>query len=166
MLSRGQLCDPLDCSLPGSSVCAIFQARIQEWVAISFSMYSLTTTQLHSSGKPGKSSLTYLSPTSPTFSHKVTWFFTLVISTNSYSIRHWCSSGLPLNLYYLIFNTCSLLLLSILYKHLTQANRNTFFVYLWLLSYLPTFNKYMLKVYFSDNQRLPAWWVLKLRDMD
>ena len=29
--------DPLDCSLPGSSIHGIFQARIQEWVAISFS---------------------------------------------------------------------------------------------------------------------------------
>ena len=31
------LCDPLDCSLPGSSVHGIFQARILGWVAISFS---------------------------------------------------------------------------------------------------------------------------------
>ena len=31
------LCDPIDCSLPGSSVHGIFQARIPEWVAISFS---------------------------------------------------------------------------------------------------------------------------------
>ena len=31
------LCNPMDCSLPGSSVHGIFQARIQEWVAISFS---------------------------------------------------------------------------------------------------------------------------------
>ena len=31
------LCDPLDCSLPGSSVHGISQARILEWVAISFS---------------------------------------------------------------------------------------------------------------------------------
>ena len=31
------LCDPLDCSLPGSSLHGIFQARILEWVAISFS---------------------------------------------------------------------------------------------------------------------------------
>ena len=30
-------CDPLDYSLPGSSVLGIFQARILEWVAISFS---------------------------------------------------------------------------------------------------------------------------------
>ena len=27
------LCDPTDCSLPGSSVCGILQARILEWVA-------------------------------------------------------------------------------------------------------------------------------------
>ena len=31
------LCDPMDCSLPGSSVLEIFQARVLEWVAISFS---------------------------------------------------------------------------------------------------------------------------------
>ena len=31
------LSDPMDCSLPGSSVHGIFQARILEWVAISFS---------------------------------------------------------------------------------------------------------------------------------
>ena len=30
-------CDPMDCSLPGSSVHGILQARILEWVAISFS---------------------------------------------------------------------------------------------------------------------------------
>ena len=31
------LCDPVDCSLPSSSVHGILQARILEWVAISFS---------------------------------------------------------------------------------------------------------------------------------
>ena len=31
------LCEPMDCSPPGSSVHGIFQARILEWVAISFS---------------------------------------------------------------------------------------------------------------------------------
>ena len=31
------LCDPMDCNLLGSSVPGILQARIQEWVAISFS---------------------------------------------------------------------------------------------------------------------------------
>ena len=31
------LSDPMDCSLPGSSVQGIFQARVLEWVAIAFS---------------------------------------------------------------------------------------------------------------------------------
>ena len=31
------LCDPIDCSLSGSSVHGIFQARVLEWIAISFS---------------------------------------------------------------------------------------------------------------------------------
>ena len=31
------LCDPIDCSPPGSDVHGILQARILEWVAISFS---------------------------------------------------------------------------------------------------------------------------------
>ena len=31
------LCDPIDCSLPASSVHGIFQARVLEWVAFSFS---------------------------------------------------------------------------------------------------------------------------------
>ena len=36
-LSRVQLCDPMNCNLSGSSVHEIFQARVLEWVAISFS---------------------------------------------------------------------------------------------------------------------------------
>ena len=36
-LSRVQLCYPMDCSLIGFSVHGIFQAKILEWVAISFS---------------------------------------------------------------------------------------------------------------------------------
>ena len=31
------VCDPMDCSLPGSSVHGIFQAIVLEWTAISFS---------------------------------------------------------------------------------------------------------------------------------
>ena len=34
------LCDPMDCSPPGSSVYGVLQARILEWVAISFSRES------------------------------------------------------------------------------------------------------------------------------
>ena len=32
------LCDPMDCSHPGSSVHGIFQARVLEWGAIAFSI--------------------------------------------------------------------------------------------------------------------------------
>jgi len=39
-LSRVWLSDPMDCSLPGSSVHVIFQARVLEWVAIAFSNIS------------------------------------------------------------------------------------------------------------------------------
>ena len=39
-----QLCptlhNPMDCSLPGSSIHGIFQARVLEWVAIAFSTYT------------------------------------------------------------------------------------------------------------------------------
>ena len=41
--------DPLDCSLPGSSVHGIFKARVLEWVAIAFSRvraYYMTNTML------------------------------------------------------------------------------------------------------------------------
>ena len=33
------LSDPMDCSLPGSSVHGIFQARVLEWDAIAFSTF-------------------------------------------------------------------------------------------------------------------------------
>ena len=32
------LCDPMDCSLPGSCIHGIFQARVLEWGAIAFSL--------------------------------------------------------------------------------------------------------------------------------
>ena len=35
-LGRVRLCDPMDCNLPGFSVHGIFQARVLEWVTISF----------------------------------------------------------------------------------------------------------------------------------
>ena len=35
--SHPTLSDPMDCSLPGSCIHGIFQARILEWAAISFS---------------------------------------------------------------------------------------------------------------------------------
>ena len=35
------LSDPMDCSLPGSSVHGIFQARVLEWVAFAYYNYKL-----------------------------------------------------------------------------------------------------------------------------
>ena len=40
------LSDPMDCSLPGSSVHGIFQARVLEWGAIAFSAPVLQTGSL------------------------------------------------------------------------------------------------------------------------
>ena len=42
MLSHMWLCNPMDCSSSGSSVHGISQARILEWVAISYSTTSIT----------------------------------------------------------------------------------------------------------------------------
>ena len=35
------LCDPMDCSPPGSPIHGIFQARVLEWVAIAFSKMNI-----------------------------------------------------------------------------------------------------------------------------
>ncbi|MGJ8488599.1 hypothetical protein ACSFB5_11960, partial [Glaesserella parasuis] len=40
------LSDPMDCSLPGSSVHGIFQARVLEWGAIAFSTMDLNLGEL------------------------------------------------------------------------------------------------------------------------
>ena len=48
------LSDPMDCSLPGSSVHGIFQARVLEWGAIAFSTRGLLL------GKIRKITSTYL----------------------------------------------------------------------------------------------------------
>ena len=39
------LSDPMDCSLPGSSVHVIFQARVLEWGAIAFSILLIETSK-------------------------------------------------------------------------------------------------------------------------
>ena len=41
------LSDPMDCSLPGSSIPGIFQARVLEWGAIAFSIDAMTPHQSH-----------------------------------------------------------------------------------------------------------------------
>ena len=46
-----QLCltlsDPMDCSLPGSSIHGIFQARVLEWGAVAFSGIMLLSLNLN-----------------------------------------------------------------------------------------------------------------------
>ena len=39
--SRPTLSDPMDCSLPGSSVRGIFQVKVLEWGAIAFSEFEV-----------------------------------------------------------------------------------------------------------------------------
>ena len=59
------LCDPMDCSPPGSSVHGIFQARILEWVAIPSSRGSRLRNQ---------TSLSYVSCiVRRVFTTRVTW---------------------------------------------------------------------------------------------
>jgi len=48
------LCDPLDCNLPGSSIHGIFQAKILEWVTISFSVKNLPAMQKTWVWSPGR----------------------------------------------------------------------------------------------------------------
>ena len=48
------LCDPMDCSLPGSSVHGIFQARVLEWGAIAFSYAKLANIEQEEKEVPGK----------------------------------------------------------------------------------------------------------------
>ena len=41
------LSNPMDCSLPGSSIHGIFQARVLEWGAIAFSNWSINISQFY-----------------------------------------------------------------------------------------------------------------------
>ena len=62
------LCNPVDCSLPGFSVHGILQARILEWVAISFSRGIFLTQGLN----PG---LPHCRQTLYRLSHRLIFFF-------------------------------------------------------------------------------------------
>ena len=54
------LCNPMDCSLPGFSIHGIFQARVQEWVAISFSICFILILNVHVIFSSKYSVITYL----------------------------------------------------------------------------------------------------------
>ena len=49
--SRPTLSDPVDCSLPGSSIHGIFQARVLEWGAIAFSVFLQRFEQIQNSNQ-------------------------------------------------------------------------------------------------------------------
>ena len=62
-----QLCltfsDPMDCSLPGSSIHGIFQARVLEWGAIAFSNLYLNFFEFyHQNYSNQLSALAFLTP--------------------------------------------------------------------------------------------------------
>ena len=46
------LSDPMDCSLPGSSIHGLFQARVLEWGAIAFSVSASQGTLIYSDKPP------------------------------------------------------------------------------------------------------------------
>lgn len=82
-------------------------------------LYSLNSTQLPSTGKSGKLSLTYLSLWLSL--HSLTKLHdSLIISTNFYSTKQCCSLGPHLNSYHIVFNTYPPQLSPILYKCLSQ----------------------------------------------
>ena len=54
------LCDPMDCSLPGSSAHGIFQARVPEWVAIAFSSVYIEKSLKWSENKTTQQPLAYI----------------------------------------------------------------------------------------------------------
>ena len=60
--------DPMDCSLPGSSVYGIFQARVVEWVAIAF---SVPLPHMHNILHPSGAFFTTYAPTLTAQSPKV-----------------------------------------------------------------------------------------------
>ena len=59
------LCKPMDCSLPGSSVHGIFQARVLEWDAIAFSQILDMPNQIPSEKA--------MAPHSSTLAWKIPW---------------------------------------------------------------------------------------------
>ena len=56
------LSDPMDCSLPGSSIHGIFQARVLEWGDIAFSELDLTNPQTPKMSAKAKCGLVVAKP--------------------------------------------------------------------------------------------------------
>ena len=88
--SRLTLCNPLDCSMPGSSVHGIFQARTLEWVAISFSGGS----SLPKPTSPAlQADLLLLSHQGSPFLETVGWTIGSLLNSDTYRIIPWFLRG-------------------------------------------------------------------------
>ena len=82
------LCDPVDCSPPGSSIYGILQARILEWVAISFSRgSSQPRDQTQVSRIAGRRFNLWATRISPL----ILWYITLI---DLQMLNHPCTSGI------------------------------------------------------------------------
>ena len=80
------LCDPVDSSPPGSSVHGILQARILEWVAISFSRRSSLEIEPRSPTLQADS-LSPEPPGKPLISFRTDWFDLLAVQRTLKTIR-------------------------------------------------------------------------------
>ena len=78
------LCDPLDCSLPGSSVHGILQTRILEWVSIPFSRrFSWPRDRTHVSYIAGR----FFLPSEPPGKPKL--LFLIIFLQKRYLVLEW-----------------------------------------------------------------------------
>ena len=90
------LCDPIDCSLPGSSVCGIFQATVLEWIAIFFSR-GIFPTQGLNPGLPHCRQTLYCLSHQGSWVPKNLWFWTVVLEKTLESTLD-CKEIKPINL--------------------------------------------------------------------
>ena len=74
LCTHAQSCNPMDCSPPGSSVHGLFQARILEWVAISFSMIFLFEFKMGCKAAETTCSISTFGPGTAN-KHRVQWWF-------------------------------------------------------------------------------------------
>ena len=90
--------DPMDCSLPGSSIHGIFQARVLEWVAIAFSgldgrnAINSCITKYHFSVVPGIHFLAFLYVSNIVLKHQELVSYLQPFAHNS--LKYFCNVDL------------------------------------------------------------------------
>ena len=98
--------DPMDCSLPGSSVHGIFQARVLEWGAIAFSLvyYSNTKNTIYCSSE------IQISDELDSTGHFIFLFTKPDTPLTLYPLPHFSSAAQPIEICFLplpIYGSCS-----------------------------------------------------------